>query len=295
VTATGTSTVAINQMQIWLDGKKVGEQVGGAIDFVVNTYMDNSAILPGVHNLEVIELDNNYQKINSGNSGTFNITIIGVGILPPPNPAPNSVTVTAPLANSSVTLPFRLMASGTATVAINQMQIWMDGKKVGEQVGATIDFNVNAYMDNTPILPGLHAIEVIELDNAYQKINSGNLGTFNVTVVGGPVPVPPPVPVPVPVANSITVTSPLQLGITNSIIVNAFGHATVPINQLQIWLDGIKVGNYPGNSIINVQIKNYLNGALIKPGTHMVEVIELDNTYKKINTGNTGNVTFVLQ
>jgi phage tail tube protein FII len=193
-------------------------------------------------------------------STVVNITVGGTsGGCAAPN-APG-VNVCSPTQGETVSSPLTVTAAGTgASGTVNHLELWIDGTKIGDYSGATMNAKV-------PLPVGSHAVTVIEVDSkgAYIKSN-----VVNVTVEAGSCGAPS--------SPGVTVCSPAQ-GVTveSPVTVTAAGKgASGTVNHLELWIDGAKIGDYSGAT---------MNASVPLPvGSHAVTVIEVDSQWNYVKS-----------
>ena len=182
-----------------------------------------------------------------------------------------TITITKPAAIGTYSSPVTITASGTANVPINQMQVWIDHVKQGSYTGSSFTTTASG------LASGSHLLEVIEDDNSYNEIDTALTGTLTFTVSSSS-----------SETGTITITKPAAIGTYSSpVTITASGTANVPINQMQVWIDHVKQGSYTGSSFTTT-------ASGLASGSHLLEVIEDDNSYNKIDTALTGTLTFTV-
>jgi len=138
--ATATESQKISQVQVWDNGVKLGRYAGDAVDAIYN-------LAPGNHTTTVIDLDASYKVLHKS-SVKYSVEALADGvqvISPSPAETFNMTTV-------------HVVAQANESVAVNQMQVWDNGKKLGWYSGAS----VNQYFS---LAPGSHTMTVMDLDN----------------------------------------------------------------------------------------------------------------------------------
>jgi hypothetical protein len=108
-------------VQVWIDGKKVGENLKGAFSYY--TFLDASFNLSaGKHSVTVYSAgwDNLLESF------TFPLTVGSTTCVPPDSPG---VNVCRPLNKSTVDSSVLAWAAGTVTGKIARMDVWVDGVK----------------------------------------------------------------------------------------------------------------------------------------------------------------------
>ncbi|MGA2352621.1 MAG: FG-GAP-like repeat-containing protein [Terracidiphilus sp.] len=251
VIASGTgASGSVNHLELWIDGTKIGNYSGATMNASV-------PLAVGSHALTVIEVDSNWNYVKST---VVNITVGGTsGGCAAPN-APG-VNVCSPTQGETVSSPLTVTAAGTgASGTVNHLELWIDGTKIGDYSGATMNAKV-------PLPVGSHAVTVIEVDSkgAYIKSN-----VVNVTVEAGSCGAPS--------SPGVTVCSPAQ-GVTveSPVTVTAAGKgASGTVNHLELWIDGAKIGDYSGAT---------MNASVPLPvGSHAVTVIEVDSQWNYVKS-----------
>ena len=96
-------------------------------------------------------------------SGTVDVTAV------------SAVTITSPAEGATLAAPVRVAASGTSGSEVWLTQVYLDGKKVAEVAGASIDTTLSP-------APGAHKITV----QCYDRANNIFKSSVNVTVVNQP-------------------------------------------------------------------------------------------------------------
>ena len=119
----------------------------------------------------------------------------------------------------------------------------------GTQVNATYN-----------LAPGKHKTTVLDLDSAYKVIHEAAV-TYNVQ----------------PLVDGIQIISPTPNETISMSTVHVVAHAneSVPIKQMQVWDNGVKLGWYSG-----ADVNQYFT---LAPGSHTVTVLDLDSSYNVIH------------
>lgn len=144
VVAQANESVPVNQMQVWDNGVKLGWYAGSG----VNQYF---SLAPGVHTVTVIDEDNNYNVLHRS-SVTYDVETTGVQILSP--------TVNEAFGTPTV----QIVGHASESVAINQVQVWDNGVKLGWFLGADVNRTFS-------LAPGSHTVTVEDLDNSNNVIH----------------------------------------------------------------------------------------------------------------------------
>ena len=164
----------------------------------------------------------------------------------------NSILISTPGSGATVTGAVHLIANASESQAISQTQVWDNGAKLGTY-GAQIDATYN-------LAPGKHILTVLDLDTNYRVLHQSSVTYTVEALVNG--------------VQIVTPTSNQNLGMTT---VNVVAHANeaVPISQVQVWDNGVKLGWYAG-----ADVNQYY---ALAPGSHTVTVLDLDNNYNVIH------------
>ena len=109
------------KVEVWVDGKKLGENLKGAFSYY--GFLDGSfKLTSGSHMVTVYSAgwDNLLESL------TFPLTVGSTSCAPPGSPG---VNVCSPLNNSRVNSPVLAWAAGTVSGTIARMEVWVDGVK----------------------------------------------------------------------------------------------------------------------------------------------------------------------
>jgi phosphatidylinositol-3-phosphatase len=157
----------------------------------------------------------------------------------------NSVVIASPGNGATITGAVHLIASASEDQTVKQTQVWDNGVKLG-YYGAQIDTTYS-------LKPGTHATTVLDLNSSYQVMHQSTVKYTVQTPVSG-----------------VQVVSPTP-GETVTPTVHIVGYATetVPIHQMQVWDNGVKLGWYAEASV-----NQYFS---LSPGSHTVTILDLDN------------------
>jgi hypothetical protein len=181
----------------------------------------------------------------------------GYGGCPPHSQA--GVAVCYPFIYPSVTFidsPFQLIAAGTGGDGpVGNMQLWVDGRKIGQTSGNIFDKPVT--------LPsGTHRLTVIEVDTTGHYVKSTPI-TFEIQGSTAAEPCAPPGSPGVNVCfPSNCHTSPFTT------IVAAGTGASGTVSRMELWKDGVKLANFPGA---------FINTSLYLPDFSKLTIIEVDS------------------
>jgi acid phosphatase len=166
--------------------------------------------------------------------------------------APDGVVISTPGNGITVTGSVHLMASASESQPVSQTQVWDNGAKLGVY-GDQIDAVYN-------MAAGQHTTTALDLDSSYRVIHQSSV-TYNVQ----------------PLTNGVQVISPAADETIDMTTVHVVAQAneSVPISQMQVWDNGVKLGWYPGASV-----NQYFN---LAPGSHTVTVLDLDDHYNLLH------------
>ena len=164
----------------------------------------------------------------------------------------NSITILTPGNGATETGPVRLIATASESKTVSQTQVWDNGKKLGVY-GMDIDTILN-------LAPGTHTTTVIDYDSSFNPIHKASV-THTVEAA----------------ADGVQVTSPAPGETFNMTTVHVVANATeaVPISQVQVWDNGVKLGRYIGS-----EVNQYYN---LSPGSHTITVLDLDKNYNVLH------------
>ncbi|HLH07739.1 MAG TPA: VCBS repeat-containing protein [Terriglobales bacterium] len=253
---TGAGTGAsgsVNHLELWIDGQKIGNYPG-------NT-MSTSVTLPnGSHTATLVEVDSKSNYIKS-TPVSFSVGSTGGGGGGSCNaPSSAGAVLCTPSPGSTVTSPVQFTGAGTgASGSVNHLELWIDGSKVGNYPGNTMSASV-------ALANGSHTATLVEVDSTGHYLKSSP-DTFTVGSGGGgggtcSAPSSPGATLCSPAAGS-TVSSPVQF-------TGAGTAASGSVNHLELWVDGNKIGNYPGSTMsANVPLGS---------GGHTATLVEVDSS-----------------
>jgi hypothetical protein len=157
----------------------------------------------------------------------------------------NSVVIASPGNGATISGAVHLIASASEDQSVKQTQVWDNGVKLGyygDQINTTYNLS-----------PGTHATTVLDLDSSYRVMHQSTVKYTVQTPISG-----------------VQVVSPTP-GETVTPTVHIVGYATetVPIHQMQVWDNGVKLGWYAEASV-----NQYFS---LSPGSHTVTILDLDN------------------
>lgn len=153
----------VNHLELWIDGAKIGNYNGSSMD----TTVPEPA---GSHTATVIEVDSKGNYVKS-TPVTYTVGGTAGGCSAPTSPG---VHVCSPTQGSSVTSPVTFEAAGTgASGSVNHLELWIDGTKIGNYSGSTMDTQVSEPA-------GSHTATVVEVDSSGNYVKSSPV-TYTVT------------------------------------------------------------------------------------------------------------------
>jgi hypothetical protein len=144
----------------------------------------------------------------------------------------------------------KVAAHANESVPVNQVQVWDNGTKLGWYAGT----DVNQYYS---LAPGSHTLTVVDLDSSFNPLHQSSV-TYTVQ----------------PGVQIISPTPNQSVGMT-TVKVAAHANESVPVNQVQVWDNGTKLGWYPGTNV------NQLYS--LAPGSHKLTVLDLDSNFNLLH------------
>jgi len=173
----------------------------------------------------------------------------------------NSMVLSSPGNGATVVGAVHLIANASEDQPISQTQVWDNGKKLGVY-GNPIDVTYN-------LTPGTHTTTALDLDSSFKVIHQSSV-TYTVQHL----------------VSGLQLLSPIEGETINMSTVHVVAHASesVPINQMQVWDNGVKLGWYSG-----ADVNQYYN---LAPGSHTVRVLDLD---RYLNILHQSSVTYSVQ
>jgi hypothetical protein len=164
----------------------------------------------------------------------------------------SGVVISTPGNGATITGAVHLVASASENQTVSQTQVWDNGSKLG-WYGPQIDTTYN-------LASGNHTTTVLDLDSSWRVIHQTSV-SYNVQAL----------------VNGLQVISPTPGEVFNGSTVNLVAHASesVPVSQMQVWDNGVKLGWYGG-----ADVNQYYS---LAPGSHVVTVLDLDNYYNLIH------------
>lgn len=165
--------------------------------------------------------------------------------------------LTVPNANS-VAAPFQLIASGTgAKGPVEHMEVWVDFRKVQQSSGNLFDAPLN-------LSSGTHRLVVVEVDTTGAFLKSAPVDIPVEGSTEGETCAPPSDP-------GVNVCEPAldSCHTTSWLTVEAAGTgASGSVHRMELWSNGAKLANFPGDTI---------NTNLFLPDYNTVTIVEVDS------------------
>jgi hypothetical protein len=153
--ASGTgASGTVNHLELWIDGSKIDNYYSSTLDTTVTEPA-------GTHTATIIEVDSKGADVKS-TPVTYTVSGTSGGCAAPSSPG---VDVCAPTQGETTSSPVKVMATGKgASGTVNHLELWVDGSKIGNYSGATMDTSV-------ALAAGTHTATIIEVDSkgAYVK------------------------------------------------------------------------------------------------------------------------------
>lgn len=170
--------------------------------------------------------------------------------------ATDGVTIASPGNGATIAGAVRLLATASESQTVSQTQVWDNGVKLdvsGTQIDATYS-----------LAAGPHLTTVVDLDANYHVIHQASV-SYNVATL----------------VNGVQILSPTS-GEAVSGTVHIVAHASegVPVTQMQVWDNGVKLGWYGG-----ADVNQYF---ALSSGSHTVTVIDLDSNYNPLHRSTVG-------
>jgi hypothetical protein len=155
-----------------------------------------------------------------------------------PAPSREGVKICAPFQNSFINGPFQVIASGTSGRGqVTLMELWADGKKVTQTNGTPFDSPVTL-----PV--GTHELTVIEVSTTGASAKSAPLKVTVENNSGETCPLPP--------GPGVNVCEPMRGSCHTTAWVTVLAAAkgqSGTVSRMELWVNGAKIANFPGNRI----------------------------------------------
>jgi hypothetical protein len=164
----------------------------------------------------------------------------------------NSVVISTPGNGVTIVGEVHLMATASESQPVSQTQVWDNGVKLGVY-GEQIDVIYN-------LAPGKHTTTVLDLNSSYKDIHQASVA-YTVQ----------------PLVDGLQIVSPSlnEIFDVTTVHVVAQANESVPISQIQVWDNGVKLGRYLGAAV-----NQYFT---LAPGSHTVTVTDLDDNYNVLH------------
>lgn len=171
--------------------------------------------------------------------------------------ASDSVVISTPGNGATIVGSVQLIAHASESQTVGQVQVWDNGVKLGAYPGNSVD---QVYK----LSPGKHITAVTDLDSHYKLLHESSV-TYEVKALSG-----------------LQVVSPVRDETFDSTTVHVVAEAkeSVPVSQMQVWDNGVKLGRYIGSSV-----NAYFN---LAAGSHTITVTDLDDQWNVIHWTSVG-------
>jgi phosphatidylinositol-3-phosphatase len=173
------------------------------------------------------------------------------------------VQIIAPVPTENIVLStVHVVAKANESIPISQLQVWDNGVELGWYAGASM----NQYFAPGA---GTHTLTVLDLDDSDTVIHETSV---RYTVQSA--------------TDRVQILSPTPSQSIGSSTVHIEAKATeaVPISQMQVWDNGVKLGWRAGSSVSQ--------DFTLVPGRHTVTVVDLDSNFHVIHSA---GVSYTLQ
>jgi peptidoglycan/xylan/chitin deacetylase (PgdA/CDA1 family) len=244
VAATASGTNAIAGVQFKLDGVNIG------VEDTTSPYsvsLDTKTTTNGSHTLSAVARD------TTNLTSTASVTVNVQNVIPPTAP---TVSVTAPVANASVTGTTTLTANASDAVAVSSVQFKVDGVNVGA-ADTTSPYSIS--WDSKTVANGTHTVTAV-------ATNSSNLTTTSSPVT---------ITVANPTAPTVSVTAPAASStVTGATTLTANASDAVAVSSVQFKVDGVNVGAADTTSPYSVS----WDSKTVTNGTHTVTAVATNSS-----------------
>jgi phosphatidylinositol-3-phosphatase len=147
--ASASEGQAVSQTQVWDNHAKLGVY-GSQIDATYD-------LAPGNHTTTVVDLNSSFNVIHQASVNYIVQALV------------DGIQIVSPTPNQKVDMStVHVVAHATESKAINQMQVWDNGVKLGWYSGA----DVNQYFS---LGAGSHNLTVMDLDSSYNVIDQSSV------------------------------------------------------------------------------------------------------------------------
>lgn len=134
---------SVNHLELWIDGRKIGNYSGSKMSTTL-------ALASGTHAATLVEVDSTGAYLKS------TPTKFDVAACAPPN-SPGALLCSL-VAGQIYTSPVQFTGAGTlANVAVNHLELWIDGHKIGNYTGNILNTSVSEFS-------GSHTATLVAVD-----------------------------------------------------------------------------------------------------------------------------------
>jgi len=165
----------------------------------------------------------------------------------------DSIIISTPGNGSTITGLVHLLAIASESQTVSATQVWDNGQQLGTY-GKQIDSIYN-------LSPGAHTTTLKDFDASHNLLHQASV-TYTVQSP----------------TDGVQVVSPAPGQTFNMTTVQVVAHASesVPVSQVQVWDNGVKLGRY-----IGTDVNQYFS---LDPGTHNITVLDLDQHYNVLHS-----------
>jgi hypothetical protein len=173
--------------------------------------------------------------------------------------ATNNIVISSPSNGVTVVGSVHVVAQADESVPVSQMQVWDNGVKLGRYLGTVVNQEYN-------LAPGKHTTTVTDLNSSYELLHKSSV-TYTVEASSGGT----------GETGGVKVTSPVpgETFPTTTVDVVAKATESVPVSQVQVWDNGVKLGRFLGSSVNH--------SFTLKPGSHTVTVLDLNDQFSVLH------------
>ncbi|HEY6446437.1 MAG TPA: VCBS repeat-containing protein [Acidobacteriaceae bacterium] len=164
-----------------------------------------------------------------------------------------------PQSGKTYASPVQISGAGTAASgSVNHLELWVDDSKIGNYPGNTVSTKIS-------LANGSHSATLVEVDNSGNYLKSAPV---SFTVGSGSGACAPPSGAGAhlcsPAVGS-TVASPVRFS-------GAGSAGAGKVDHLELWVDGRKIGNYPGSTMTA--------SVTLASGSHTATLVEVNTSYQ---------------
>ncbi|MGI0040636.1 MAG: S8 family serine peptidase, partial [Nitrosopumilaceae archaeon] len=207
VSVDSSDNVAVNRVELYLDGSFYGQKTTVPYDFA----LDASTMSAGTHEIKAVSID------SSGNSNfatiIVNVVRNSIDTIPP------SVSITNPSNSATVSGMITVSASATDNVAISSVELYVNNVSYNKKATSPYDFS----LDTKTLPSGSNTL----MAKAFDSSNNSNENTITVLVSN------------TSLQPSISITNPANgAQVTGRVTISAqtFGFSTAP--AVKFYIDG---------------------------------------------------------